>query len=119
MASVVGDFPSPGLNAAVLDAFRSARTESGAPIVDVWQNLIRFLTEDEAHLLPMSVAGVLPLLVADRDRLRLAADLAVALDLYETAEVMTRLAETLGDSNLLLAAASVARDPGAPEGLSL
>src|SRR5438270_376122 len=111
------DFPSPGLNAAVLDVLRSARTESGAPLSDVWGSLITFLTEDEADLLPLSVANVLPLLARDRDRLLLVADLAVALDLYEAAETLMQIGVVTRDPTLVLAASSLARDPGAREGL--
>ena len=73
--------------------------------------LIDQLTNAEAAALAEAVAGVLPLLRNDPERLRLLAETAVALDLHEAAHPLTDLATATGDRRLLLAAATLGGNP--------
>ena len=76
--------PSPGLYAAVLRALRSTAPWS-QPTSSVMSALVTHLTAEEAESLPEAIAGVLPMLRQDRERLRFAAEIAVRLDLFEVA----------------------------------
>ena len=102
--------PSPGLHAAVLQAMRSTDPWS-QPLSSVMSRLVEHLTSSEAEHLPEAVAGVLPLLRQDRERLRFAAEIAARLDYFEAAGTVTDLAISLGDRDLLLEAATLCGNP--------
>ena len=108
MASVVQ--PSPGLFAAVLQAMRASDPWS-QPLAAVMSGLAEHLTAAEAECLPRALAGVLPLLRQDRDRLRFVAEIAARLDYFETTETVSDMAIELGDRDLLLEAATLCGNP--------
>ena len=74
--------PSPGLYAAVLQALRSTDPWS-QPLSSVMSGFVAHLTAEEAESLPEAIAGVLPMLRQDRERLRFAAEIAARLDFFE------------------------------------
>ena len=102
--------PSPGLFAAVLQTMRSADPWS-QPMASVMSGLIDHLTAEEAECLPEALAGVLPLLRRDRDRLLFAAEVAARLDYFEATGAVADLALDLGDRDLLLQAAALCGNP--------
>jgi uncharacterized protein (DUF433 family) len=104
--------PSPALCAAALQLFRHADLRSGASLVRAWTELLSQLPARETPQLPRAVDRVLPLLQGDFDRLRLAVDLFVSLDLYETAPTLVAMAARTGSADLALAAAWFALHPG-------
>ena len=108
MAAVVQ--PSPGLFAAVLQAMRSSDPWSQS-LSTVLAGLAEHLTTEEAECLPRAVAGVLPLLRQDRERLRFAAEMAARLDYHEATGALTELAIDLGDRDLMLEAATLCGNP--------
>ena len=109
MATV--EAPSPGFFAAVLHAIRSTDpredTVSGA-----WARFIDWLSNRMAQQLPAAISGILPLLRNDLDRLKFAAETLVNFDMFEAAEALTNLAIDIGDSDILLSAASLCGHPG-------
>ena len=102
--------PSPGLFAAVLQALRSTDPWS-QPLASVMSGLIAHLTTEEAECLPEALAGVLPLLRRDRDRLLFAAEIAARLDYFEATAAVADLALDLRDRDLLLEAATLCGNP--------
>ncbi len=108
--------PSPSLYAAVLQALRSTDPWS-QPLSSVMSGFVAHLTTDEAESLPEAIAGVLPMLRQDRDRLRFAAEIAARLDYFETAGAICDLALGLGDRGLLLEAASLCGNPAVDSGV--
>jgi len=102
--------PSPGLFAAVLQAMRVADPWS-QPMASVMSGLIGHLTAAEAECLPEALAGVLPLLRRDRNRLLFAAEIAARLDYFEVTGAMADLALDLRDRDLLLEAATLCGNP--------
>ena len=102
--------PSPGLFAAVLQAMRSSDPWS-QPLASVMSGLTEHLTTAEAECLPEALAGVLPLLRQDSERLRFAAEIAARLDCFETTGAIADLAIDLGDRDLLLEAATLCGNP--------
>ena len=102
--------PSPDLFAAVLQTMRCSDPWSH-PLSAVLSGLAEHLTTEEAERLPEAVAGVLPLLRQDRERLRFAAEIAARLDYYEAAASLAELAIELSDRALLLEAASLCGNP--------
>lgn len=108
MAAVVQ--PSPGLFAAVLQAMRSSDPWSQS-LSAVMAGLAEHLTTEEAECLPGAVAGVLPLLRQDRERLRFGAEIAARLDYHEATGALAELAIDLGDRDLLLEAATLCGNP--------
>lgn len=108
--------PAPGLFAAVLQAMSSSDPWS-QPLASVMSGLTEHLTTAEAECLPDAVAGVVPLLRHDRDRLRFAAEIAARLDYFEAAGAIANLAIDLGDRDLLLEAATLCGNPAVDEPL--
>ena len=108
MAAVVR--PSPDLFAAVLQTMRGSDPWS-QPLATVMARLTEHLTTAEAECLPEAVAGVLPLLRQDRERLLFAAEIAARLDYFEATGAMADLAINLGDRDLLLEAATLCGNP--------
>ena len=104
--------PSPGLYAAVLQALRSTDPWS-QPLASVMSGFVAHLTAEEADSLPAAIAGVLPMLRHDRERLRFAAEIAARLDFFEAAGAVCDLALGLEDRALLLKAASLCGNPAA------
>jgi len=110
--------PSPGLFATVLHALRSSDPRVRS-VASVFGDLVHSLSEGEADDLPAAIAGVLPLLKSDPDRLRFGAEVLVRFDMYTASARLVELALSMGDEELLLAAASLASNPGAPVSASL
>ncbi len=108
--------PSPGLYAAVLQALRSTDPWS-QPLSSVMSGFVAHLTAEEAESLPEAIAGVLPMLRQDRERLRFAAEIAARLDFFEVAGAVCDLALGLGDRGLLLEAASLCGNPAVDSGV--
>jgi uncharacterized protein (DUF433 family) len=79
------------------------------------RGLLDGLDEAEASLLPQAWRLVLPLLNGEPERLWLASRVAVAFDLFETTPALVALAHRTRDSKVMLAAASLAANPGSPE----
>ena len=102
--------PSPGLYAAVLQALRSTDPWS-QPLSSVMSGFVAHLTAEEAESLPDAIAGVLPMLRQDGERLRFAAEIAARLDFFEAAGAVCDLALGLKDRGLLLEAASLCGNP--------
>ena len=102
--------PSPGLFAAVLHALRGSDPWS-QPMASVLSGLTEHLKTDEAECLPRALAGVLPLLRQDRERLAYAAEIAARLDYFEAAGTVASLAIELEDRDLLLEAATLCGNP--------
>ena len=61
-------------------------------------DLIEGLMVAHAESLPTAIGEVMPLLRADTERLRFAAELAVRLDLFEAAPFVTELATSTSRS---------------------
>ena len=108
--------PSPGLYSAVLQALRSTDPWS-QPLSSVMSGFVDHLTSGEAECLPEAIAGVLPLLSQDRERLCFAAEIAGRLDFFEAAGAICDLALVLGDRDLLLEAASLCGNPAVDSGV--
>ena len=98
--------PSPGLFAAVLHMLRSSDPRERAA-ADSLGTLVGNLTSDEALSLPEALTGVIPLLRADRDRIRFAAELVSLLDLWEAGPALVELALAVGDTQMMMAAANL------------
>ena len=109
MATV--EFPSPGLFATVLHAFRSADPRERT-VNSALADIVSSLTSDEAEQLPAAIGGVLALLRGDVDRLRFAADALVRFDMFTAADSLVDLAVAVGDRDLLLSAAALCGNPG-------
>ena len=108
MASVAQ--PSPGLHAAVLRTLLNTDPWSQS-LFTAMSGLVEYLTAEEAKFLPEAIAGILPAIRTDPERLRFAAEIAVRLDLFEVAGAVAGLAEGTGDRQLLLAAATLCGNP--------
>ena len=104
---------SPEFYGAVFGALRNTapRSQSVAATLD---DLIDHLTEDEAEQLPSAIGEVLPLLRADPDRLRFAAEIAARLDFHEAAGAVADLAIGISDRELLLTGATLCGHPAVP-----
>jgi hypothetical protein len=98
------------LHAAVLRALLSADPWSQSSFTAM-SGLTEHLSVDEAASLPEAIAGMLPALRTDPERLRFAAEFAVRLDLFEVARAVADLAAGVGDRQLLLAAAALCGNP--------
>ncbi|MDE0699628.1 MAG: hypothetical protein OXH61_02770 [Acidimicrobiaceae bacterium] len=108
--------PSPGLHAAVLQAFRSADPWSQS-LSSVMSGFVDHLTLAETECLPEAIAGVLPLFRQDRERLRFAGEVLGRLDFFEAAGAVADLAVALEDRSLLLEAASLCGNPAVDPGV--
>ena len=108
--------PSPGLYAAVLHILSSADPRSGS-LASTMTDFADQLTTDEAECLPRAIGHVLPLLRADAERLRFAAEIATRLDFFEVTGALTDLATTTGDRQLLLMAATLCGNPAVESSL--
>lgn len=115
MATVT--FPWPALNRSVLHVLGTTSLHRGRPVTDAWMGLTGDLDDREAAALPISIGLALPLLAGDRERLRLAADVAVTFDLFEVATFLVKLLDDVPDPELALAAAALAANPGVPGGV--
>lgn len=102
--------PSPGLHAAALRALLGADPWSQS-LFTAMSGLTEHLSAEEAESLPEAIAGVLPAFRTDPERLRFGAEIAVRLDLFELAHVVTDLAAGLGDRELMLSAAALCGNP--------
>ena len=102
--------PSPNLYAAVLQTLRSTDPWSQT-LSSAMSGFVANLTAEEAESLPEAIAGVLPLLRQDRERLRFAAEIAAQLDFFEAAGVVCDLAIGLRDRRLLMEVASLCGNP--------
>ena len=80
-------------------------------------DLVEGLTNAHAASLPRAIGEVMPLLLADTERLRFAAEIAVRLDLFEVAPFVTELATSTNDPDLLLAAATLCGNPAVDQSL--
>lgn len=80
-------------------------------------DLVEGLTMAHAESLPRAIGEVMPLLRADTERLRFAAEIAVRLDLFEVAPFVTELASSTNDPDLLLAAATLCGNPAVEQSL--
>lgn len=80
-------------------------------------DLVEGLTNAHAESLPRAIGEVMPLLLADTERLRFAAEIAVRLDLFEVAPFVTELATSTNDPDLLLAAATLCGNPAVDQSL--
>jgi hypothetical protein len=97
----------------MLTAIALADTWSSDPALDAFEGVLGVLSDDEAAAAPSSIGQILPLLVADRDRLRLGLELVVRLDLVEALAGLQPLLMA-GDQDALLAAASQVNSPQVP-----
>lgn len=104
--------PTPGLYEAVLQVLGGANSWT-QPAAEPMAQLVEHLTAAEAESLPEAISGVLPLLRGDLDRLRLAAEIAARLDLFEVADTVFVLAAALDDPQLILNAADLSANPAA------
>ncbi|MCY4371576.1 MAG: hypothetical protein OXF41_19680 [bacterium] len=108
--------PSPGLFAAALHALSSTAPRSRS-LATTMNDLVEGLTVAHAESLPRAIGEVMPLLRADTERLRFAAEIAVRLDLFEVAPFVTELATSTNDPDLLLAAATLCGNPAVHQSL--
>ena len=108
--------PSPGLFAAVLHALSSTAPRSRS-LASTMTSLREGLTISHAERLPRAFGEVLPLLRADTERLRFAAEIAVRLDFFEAAPTVADLATTTDDPDLILAAATLCGNPAVDQSL--
>ena len=108
--------PSPGLFAAALHALSSTAPRSRS-LASTMTDLLDGLNTSHAESLPVAIGGVLPLLRGDPERLRFAVEIAVRLDLFETAPTVVELAESTRDTDLLLAAATLCGNPAVDQSL--
>lgn len=81
----------------------------------VWGGVLDVIGPAHLVVLPAELAGAAPVFRGDPPRLRLAADIAVAYDLHETAGAIAEEAAATGDKRLLIAAAALAGHPAAPD----
>ena len=103
---------SPDLYAAVLRALGSTASRSRS-VASTMASLADGLSAAQARCLPDAIAGVLPLLRTDPERLRFAAEIASRLGYFETARAVADLAIGNDDRRLLLIAASMCGNPAA------
>jgi len=101
---------SPGLHQLTLGVLTTIDTWSSDPALDAFRQIVEAAT-DQADLIPGSIGVVLPLLAGERERLRVALDLVVRLDLYEAANGLDTLVWR-GHPEAVLAAAALAPHPG-------
>ena len=102
--------PSIGAYASAFEAIRRYRPHHDS-LHDVLGDFVDGIDDIEARVLPKSIAGILPLLKSDLQRLRFAADFLARLDLYESTEALFTAAVETRDRRLMLAAASLAGNP--------
>ncbi len=114
MAAVNG--PTPGLFAATLHALSSTapRSQSIASHID---DLADGLAVAQAQYLPTAMSEVLPLLRRDPERLHFAVEIAVRLDLFEVVPAVVNTAVSMGDPQLLTAAATLCGNPAVDRSL--
>ena len=108
--------PTPGLYEAVLQVLGSANSWTQSA-VEPMADLVEHLTITEAEDLPEGIAGVLPLLRQDLERLRFAAEIAARFDLFEAAAAAFDLAVTLDDQHLMHSAADLSANPAVSSSL--
>lgn len=102
--------PPPGLNNLVLNALATVDTWASDPGLEALAASLD-AAGDDASAIPTSVGQVLPLLAGDRERLLLALELVLRLDLFEAANGLDVLVWR-GDTDAVLAAAALASHPG-------
>ena len=102
--------PSIGAYASAFEAIRRYRPHYDS-LHNVLGDFVDGIDDVEARVLPKSMAGILPLLKSDLQRLRFAADFLARLDLYEATEALFNAAVETCDRRLILAAASLAGNP--------
>lgn len=107
--------PTVEQHAAAFAAFQDATPDRGPELDELWRRLTHGIDDEGAAALPNALGALLPLMVSDHGRLRLALDLLVAFDLYEAAADLVALAGRTSHPDVLLAAASLAANPGSPE----
>lgn len=110
----ISEIPAPGLFAAVLHELRNANPRE-CGIAETLREFLKALTATEARQLPRAIAGVLPLLRGDMERLRFAADVLVRFDLFEAAGELVDVALGCGDHEMALAAAALCGNPAVDE----
>ena len=99
--------PRPAVYAAALHAFIWADPWSHSPS-EVMRGLVEPpFVSSEVGCMPVAIAGVLPLLRGDMERLRFAVLTAHTFDLFEVAAVAVDLAVSARDEALVLEAASL------------
>lgn len=109
MATV--EFPSPGLFASVLHTLWSADSWSST-VNEVMAGLIHSLDEERSRQLPTAIVEIMPLLRRDPEKRMFAAEILVRFDMFEAAEALFRIALEVDDYKLVLAAATLAGNPG-------
>ena len=102
---------TPAIYATVLQAFlRTNLWVHG--VEDVMRLLVEPpLESSDVGQIPQGIAGTMPLLHADHERMRCALSVAQLFDLFEAAEAAVDLAEKHDDYNFMLAAASLCGNP--------
>ena len=111
MEAVTGQrVASPGLHHLTLGVFTTVDTWSSDPAIDAVTQLLE-AAGDQGEMIPHSIGAVLPLLVGEGARLRVALDAIQRLDLYEAAAGLDSLVWR-GLPDAVLAAASLAPHPG-------
>lgn len=111
MEAVTGQrVASPGLHHLTLGVFTTIDTWSSDPAIDAVTQLLE-AAGDQGEMIPHSIGAVLPLLVGEGERLRVALEAIQRLDLYEAAAGLDSLVWR-GLPDAVLAAASLAPHPG-------
>jgi uncharacterized protein (DUF433 family) len=101
---------SPGLHHLTLGVFTTIDTWSSDPAIDAVAQLLE-AAGDQGDMIPHSIGAVLPLLVGEGERLRVALDAIQRLDLYEAAAGLDALVWR-GLPDAVLAATALAPHPG-------
>lgn len=105
---------SPSLYQLTLSVLGTVDTWASDPAQLALSQLVEEAPDDEVALVPHSVGAILPLLVGQPDRLRVAFDAIIRFDLYEAAPGLSVLVWQ-NHPEAILAGAALARHPGAPE----
>jgi uncharacterized protein (DUF433 family) len=114
MAAVASGGVSPALCLTVLRSITAVDPWMADATNRVLSDILSVGAQMELPLVPAALGAVLPLLVADPDRLRLALDLVVDLDLHEAADGLAGMVWA-GQPDAILAAAALAPSTDRPD----
>lgn len=97
--------PTPGVIQATLHAFATVDTWTADPAVEAVEYLVEAVSDDYLGMVPAAVGEVVPLLRSDPERMRVALDAIIRLDLHEALDGLYPLLLRQDRSAVLTAAA--------------
>ncbi len=103
------------LSKTLLDALTMINVYDGPQQIDLIAQFSGDLEEDEAIAFPSAFARIISVLQSDLPRWRVAADLAVQLDLFEVVPALLSTLERSFDVHQAASLATLLQNPGVPE----